>query len=139
MFSTKQYAWSSCKIFLFGRIVTGIRGFEYGVKKDKEPLHGAGDEPLAIQSGNKTYNGNLILLQSEFDAMTKAAKALGYADVTDVPGFNVQFSYGNPGAAPTTDTAIGAEFDEAVKGMKQGDKYMEITLPIQFLRLNNQV
>ncbi len=138
-FSTKQYAWSSVKVFLFGRLLTGLRGVEYSVKKEKEPVHGAGDEPLAIQSGNKTYEGNLIILQSELEAMIKAAKLAGYSDITDIPGFDVQVSYGNIGEAPTTDSLIGVEFTEETKTLKQGDNLMVVTLPIVFLRKKSQV
>lgn len=124
---------------MLGRLITGIRGVEYSVKKEKEPVHGAGDEPLSIQSGNKTYEGNIVLLQSELEAMIKAAKAAGYADLTDIPGFDIQVSYGNLGEAPTTDSLIGVEFTEESKGFKQGDKFMEATMPIVFLRKVSQV
>jgi hypothetical protein len=139
MFSTKQYAWSNVKVFLFGRIVTGIRAVEYTVKKEKEAIHGAGDEPLSIQTGNKTYEGNIILLQSELEAISASAKAQGYADVTDIPGFELMISYGNPGEVPITDSLIGCEFTEEPKGMKQGDKMSEHTLPFIFLRKLGQV
>lgn len=138
-FSTKQYAWNAVKVFLFGRLVTGLRGVEYTVKKDKEAVYGAGEEPLAIQTGNKEYSGNITLLQSELEAITKAAKTAGYADLTDIPGFDVQVSYANVGERPTTDTLVGCEFTEEAKGMKQGDKFMEVSLPIVFLRKVAQV
>ncbi|MBN1183860.1 MAG: hypothetical protein JXB49_16325 [Bacteroidales bacterium] len=139
IFSTKQYSWSSVKVFLFGRLVTGLRGVKYSVKKEKEPVHGAGDEPLAIQSGNKTYEGNITLLQSELEAITKAAKTAGYADLTDIPGFDIQVTYANIGDRPTTDSLIGCEFTEETKSLKQGDKFMEISLPVIFLRKVPQV
>jgi hypothetical protein len=138
MFSTKQYSWSSVKLFLFGRLVTGLRGVDYTVKKEKEAVHGAGDEPLAIQSGNKTYEGNIVLLQSELEAIISAAKKLGFKDLTELPGFNVPVTYANVGQIPTTDLLIGCEFTEMPKGMKQGDKFSEHTLPIIFLRIEPQ-
>lgn len=133
-FNSKQYAWSSVKLFMFGRFITGLRGIEYGVKKEKEPVYGAGDEPLSLQPGNKSYEGSLTLLQSELEAISAAAKKLGFADVTDLPGFTITVSYGNAGQAISTDTLKGVEFTEEKKGMKQGDKFMEIDLPIAFLR-----
>jgi hypothetical protein len=138
-FSTKQYNWSAVKVFLFGRLITGLRGVEYSVKKEKEPVHGAGEEPLSIQSGNKTYEGNIVLLQSELEAIIKSAKTAGYVDITDIPGFDIQVSYVNIGEAPTTDSLIGCEFTEENKALKQGDKFMECTLPIIFLRKVPQV
>jgi hypothetical protein len=138
MFSTKQYSWSSVKLFLFGRLVTGLRAVEYSVKKEKEPIYGAGEEPLSIQSGSKSYEGNITLLQSELEAIIAAAKKLGYADITDIPGFNIQITYANPGDIPVTDSLIGVEFTEEKKSLKQGDKFMEIELPIVFLRKVSQ-
>ncbi len=138
MFSTKQFAWKSIKVFLFGRLVTELRGVEYTVKHEKEAVHGAGDEPLAIQPGNKTYEGNLTILQSGLEAMIKSLKALGFSDITELPGFEIHISYANPGEIPITDTLIGCEFTEEQKGMKQGDKFSEHTLPFIFLRKVSQ-
>ncbi len=139
VFSTKQYAWSSIKVFLFGRLVTELRGVDYNTKKEKEPVYGQGEDPLSIQPGNKSHEGNLMILQSGLEAMISAAKAQGYADITDIPGFNIQVSYANAGEVPTTDTLIGCEFTEEPKGMKQGDKFSEHTLPFIFLRKLSQV
>ena len=119
---------------MFGRFITGLRGLEYKVSKEKEAIHGAGDEPLSIQSGNKTYEGSIDLLQSELEAISLAAKAQGYADITDIPGFTITVSYGNVGQAVITDVLKGVEFTEETKGLKQGDKFMEVSLPIIFLR-----
>lgn len=137
-FNSKQYAWNSVKVFMFGRVITGLRGVQYTVKKDKEAVHGAGDEPMSIQPGNKTYEGSVDVLQSELEAMIAAAKKAGYADITDVPGFNIVVSYANVGQVPTSDTLTGCEFTEMPKGMKQGDKFSEHSLPIMFLRLKPQ-
>jgi hypothetical protein len=49
-------------------------------------------------------------------------------------------AYGNPSNGDTliTDVLQGIQFTEETKTWKQGDKFTEITLPIIFLRKNNQ-
>ena len=134
IFSTKQYSWSSVKVFMWGKLITGLRGIEYTTKTEKEYAYGGGNEPQSIQSGNKSYEGNIMVLQSELIAMQNAAIAAGYSDITDVPGFDIQVSYANKGEVPRTDSLIAVEFTEEPDGMKQGDKFSEHTLPIMFLR-----
>ncbi|NJM14013.1 MAG: hypothetical protein HC896_00270 [Bacteroidales bacterium] len=134
-FNSKQYSWSSVKVFMFGRLVTGIRGVSYTAKQEKEVVHGAGNEPLSIQPGNKTYEGSITLLQSEKEAIMAEARRLGYADPTDMPGFEIAVSYFDIPGLPTNDVLLGCEFTEWGSAMKQGDKFMETELPFIFIRL----
>lgn len=49
--------------------------------------------------------------------------------------FNVLVSYGNPlkGDVIKTDVLVGVEITEIPKGLKQGDKFMEVALPVIML------
>jgi len=127
-FNSKQFAWANIRIVLFGRVVLGIRSVKYSVKQEKEAVYGMGDKPHSIQSGNKTFEGEIGLLQSELEAIQRAA-GTGF-DVTDIPPFDIQISYvDNSSGVIISDTIKFAEFTENEKGMSQGDKFMEITLP----------
>ena len=127
-FNSKQYSWANVKVNLFGRVVIGVRGVKYKISQEKEPVYGAGDKPLGIQAGNKSYEGELVLLQSELEAIQRAA-GVGN-DITDIPAFDIQISYFDKRTGSLVNDAIKfAEFTEAEKGMSQGDKYMEVTLP----------
>ena len=95
-----------------------------------EALYGKGNKPHAIQRGNKSYSGNIRLLQSELEALERAAGG----DALDV-SFNIVVAYGNPskGDAISTDLLKSCEITEIPKGMNQNDKFMEIELPIVML------
>ena len=131
-FNTKQYAWSDVRVVLLGRELTGIQGISYGVDRDKEAVYGRGSDPLSIQSGNKSYEGKITLLQSELEALEAAVQAVNPAyDLTDV-AFDIVVSYGN-GATSTTDIVLSAEISKYEKGLEQEDKFMKVDLDFMAL------
>jgi len=131
-FNTKEYAWSNVEIAMLGRVLIRVRGVKYAAKKDKSYLHARGENPHAIQSGNKTYEGELMLLQSELEAIQRQLKDT--EDITDLAPFNVTVVY-KPKSAGALVTHIlkNVEFTEDNREIKQGDPFQELTLPIMFL------
>lgn len=126
-FSTKQYAWSDVRVVLLGRELTGIQGVSYKVAQEKEPVYGRGNDPLSIQSGNKSYEGTLTLLQSELEALQAAIKKVNPSyDLTSV-AFDLVVSYGE-GATSTTDIIRSCEISESEKSIEQSDKFMKVEL-----------
>lgn len=137
-FNSKEYSYSNVSVNILGRTVRGLLGVKYAIKADKSYLHGRGANPLSIQSGNKTYEGEIILTQSEVEAMVLATKAADPTnDLTDV-AFDIVVSYGE-GTRVTTDVILGAEISEYEKGMKQGDKHMEVSLKFMAIGINQGV
>lgn len=136
MFNSKEYEWADVALLMGGRDVTGIRGIKYSEKIEREAVYAKGRYPHSIQSGNVAYEGEVTLLQSEYEALVKAGKG----SVLNL-SLNAVVSYGNPlnGDAMTTDMVENLRFTEAAKEFKQGDKNMEITLPFIALRVKNQV
>ncbi len=130
MVNTREYEWSDVTVVLAGRLVTGLRGVEYSAKQEKELLHAKGNKPHSIQRGNKTYDGKITLLQSEYEALKKASGG----DILDA-SMDIVAAYGNPNAGDTitTDLLIGVEFTEDNTEWKQGDKFQEKTLPFIYL------
>lgn len=130
-FNSKQYEWADVTVRIGGRDVTGIRGVKYAPKQEKEPLHAKGSEPYSIQRGNKTYEGEITLTQSELESLAQA----GNGDILSL-SCNLLVSYGDPakGAAMISDELLGCEFTEEPREFKQGDKFMEVSLPFIFLR-----
>ena len=136
VFNSREYEWSSLKLFMLGRFVSGLRNVSYASKQEKEYVYGTGNEPRAIQRGNRSYEGEIMLLQSELEALIAAAPGKDALDLQ----FDIVVSY-TPRIGDLqviTDTLKVCEFTEVPKGMEQNDKAMEITLPIIFLRLNHQ-
>lgn len=131
-FSTKECAWHQTSMKVMGRTIIGIRGFELNKNVEKEYLYGAGDEPIDIQSGNKSYPGNLKLLKYEVDAMNDAAVTAGYEDITQVPHEAVVITCiykKNPTDTARSITASGVSFTEIRNAMEQNGKMTEITIP----------
>ncbi|MCX8018934.1 MAG: hypothetical protein N2747_00400 [Chitinophagaceae bacterium] len=131
-FNSRQYEWADLRLSLGGREITAIRAVKYTEKVEREVVYGKGNKPLSIQSGNYSYEGEITLLQSEYESLQKSAGPKGLLSLQ----LDVVVSYGNPanGDAMTTDRIEGLMFTEAGKELKQGDKFMEITLP--FIALN---
>lgn len=129
-FNTREYEWADVSVVVAGRMVTGIRGVSYTSSQEKEALYGKGNKPHAIQRGNKAYSGSIKLLQSELEALERAAGG----DALDA-SFNIVVAYGNPskGDVITTDLMKGCEITEIPKGLSQNDKFMEVELPIVML------
>ena len=117
-------------VVLAGRLVTGLRGVKYSAKQEKELLHAKGNKPHSIQRGNKTYDGEVTLLQSEYEALKQASGG----DILDA-SIDIVAAYGNPSAGDviTTDMLVGVEFTEDNTEWKQGDKFQEKTLPFIFI------
>ena len=130
MVNTREYEWSDVTVVLAGRLVTGLRGVKYSAKQEKELLHAKGNKPHSIQRGNKTYDGEITLLQSEYEALKKASGG----DILDA-SMDIVAAYGNPSAGDviTTDVLVGVEFTEDNTEWKQGDKFQEKTLPFLFI------
>lgn len=135
-FNSREYEWADLTLILGGRDVTGIRAVKYSEKIEREALYAKGRRAHSIQSGNIAVEGEIALLQSEYEALVAA----GNGSVLSL-SVDALVSYGNPstGSAMTTDRIIAIHFNEAAKDIKQGDKFQEITLPFIALDLQNQV
>lgn len=135
-FNSREYEWADITLVLGGRDLTRIRAVKYTEKTEKEALYAKGRNPVAIQTGNASYEGEIGLLQSEVAALEDAGNG-------SLMGLSLDavVSYGNPstGNAMRTDRISGIQFTEAAKEMKQGDKFMEITLPFIALGIKNNV
>lgn len=137
VFNSKEYDWTRINVVVLGRTLPGLRGIDYKAKMAKEALHGAGVNPKAIQSGKREYEGTLTILQSELEALNRAAKEAGYTDCLDLE-FDIVVTYAASGVV-STDIVRGASITEYPKGMKEGDLYSEHALPFIALRIDTNV
>lgn len=136
MFNSREYEWADLTFLLGGKDLTGFRGIKYSIKQEKEVVYGKGNMPIAIQKGNKSIEGEIVVLQSELETLRLQDK--------DNSILNLQLDavvcYGNPlnGDVLVTDVIQGIQFTEEPKELKQGDKFMEITLPFIALRVTKK-
>lgn len=135
MFESRQYEFADLTLALGGRVITGFRGIKYSSKQEKELVYGKGNQPQSIQKGNISHEGEITLLQSELETLRLAGRG-------SVLGLRLDavVIYGDPanGDVLVTDKIRGIEFTEDPKELKQGDKFMEVTLPFICLRIENQ-
>lgn len=132
IFNSKEYSWSNVEISMLGRVLTRARGVMYNTEKEKEHLYGRGENPIAIQSGNKAYTGELRVLQSELERLE--LELARDEDITDLGAINIIVAYvPKNGGAVITHTLKGCEFTAAPREMNQNDKFQEIALPFLFL------
>lgn len=134
MFNSREYEWSDINVVMAGRNVTGFRAVSYTSKQEKEALYAKGNKPHSIQRGNKSYEGSISLVQSEYEALMQAAGG----DILDA-SIDLVVSYGNPTKGDTivTDLLQGVEFTDDKTEWKQGDKFQEKELPFIFLDKKN--
>lgn len=130
MVNTREYEWADISLVVAGRDITGFRAVKYSEKQEKEAVHAKGNRPHCIQSGNITYEGELTLLQSEYETLRLA---MGGSILSG--SLTMVVAYGNPskGDVMVTDALSGCEFTEDATEWKQGDKFQEKSLPFIFL------
>lgn len=132
MINNREYEYSDITLYLGGRDVVGMRGINYTKKQEKEVLYGKGNTGISIQKGNIECSGELQMLQSEYETL----RELGGGSVLSL-SLDAVVCYGNPskGDVMTTDKIIGLQFTEESKEIKQGDKFMEVSLPFVALSI----
>jgi len=134
-FDSKDCEWADMTVMVAGATLTKIRGVKYKASKEKHLLHAAGDEPISIQGGNRSYEGHIKVLKGALDDMNRAAIAAGGDDILDLQ-FDIVVTYKAKGTrALQTDTLINVEVKDFEKGWEQGAKSMDVTLPIVFMKL----
>lgn len=135
-FNSKEYGWIDITISAGGRVFYGARSVKYGEKIEREYLYAKGDKPYAIQDKNISYEGELGVLQSELEALIRDS---GAKSILGVTLDTVTVSYAPSDGEVVTDQLRHVKFTESMKELKQGDGFMEVTLPIMFLELKHQI
>lgn len=135
MFNSEEFEWSDVTILVAGIVLMNATSVKYTWKRDKSFRYGKGEEPRSIQKGNKSYEGELVVSQQDYKKLGNALGDLSKAK------FGIVVSYGDPSKLipRTTDALDGCEITEAGKEIKSGDGSMNISLPIMFLRLREDI
>jgi hypothetical protein len=129
---SSECSWFQTELSVFGRVVKGLRGWEFKKTTEKEPLYGAGQHAIDIQEGNIKCDGHFKLLGFEVDALNTAANVAGYDDITAVPheAIVAVLKFKKSKLDPKTMvTIVGISFSETGGSMDQGAKMREVTLP----------
>ena len=134
-FDTKDFEWKDITVTIGGAKVNKLRNIKFKTAQEKDYLHGAGDDPLSIQSGNRTYPGTIEITAIALRDLNAAAIAAGGRDALDLK-FDVVVSYRAAVNRPLLlRTLIGVELEEFEEGMAQGEKFSTISLPFKALKV----
>lgn len=127
-FNSREYEWADITVQFGGVDLTGIRAVKYKKKTELEEAYAKGRDPHSIQQGNNSYEGEIEIMQSDFNALQDSAGG----DITTV-NVDILVSYGNPsnGDIMRTDRITGVRISENENAAKQGDKMMPVTLPFK--------
>lgn len=134
-FDTEQYGYSDLTVQIGSRVLAGLRGVRYKESQEMEYIYGSGNKPVAIGEGNIAYEGEVKMLQNELEILIEQAPGGRLQRLKDV---QITITY-NRDEVLVTDILTGVRFTEVEKGMEQGAKSMEVTLPIMFLGLKLNV
>ena len=135
-FNSREYEFADLTVVLGGRDLTGIRGIKYTEKIEREALYAKGRNPHSIQSGNRSIEGEITLLQSEYEALVSAGSGSVLSLSLDC---NVTYGDISTGDVMITDRIEGLRFTEAGKEFKQGDKNMDVVIPFIAINVVNNV
>ncbi len=123
-----QHAWASISVNILGRTLTGITSISYGVKRGKENIYGAGDEPIGRGYGNNEYDNPAIEVY-QFEAVGMQQASLG--DITNIPPFEIIVSYKATLNSPTVvDVIQNCEFTNNNRDIGQGATSAKVKLEL---------
>lgn len=133
-FDSREHSFANLQLVINGKIITRFKGLKFTVKKEKELLHGGGEDPIEIVSGTKSYEGEITLLGSQLEKFQQELRP--DQDLTDAPPFEVVASLSpkRPGQQMVNFTLHQCEWLEDPREFKQGDKFQEYSIPILFLK-----
>lgn len=134
----REYAYGDLDVYLFGQRVAGLRGIDYKSSRNKDYARGAGRQPRGIQHGEDSYEGTLTILQSEYEALNRTARAKGYKSLLDVD-FDIVAVYATENGVISVDKISCVSVKELPKGMKMGDLHSEHALPFIALDIEEGV
>lgn len=123
-----QHAWSSIKINVLGRTVTGVVSIEYGSNRVTEDHYGAGDEPVVRGKGQQQYKKVMLeLFQFEVVALQQASGG----DITNIPAFDIPVLYeAVAGSGQVVDVIQNCAFLNNERGLKTGDTKSMVKLEL---------
>jgi hypothetical protein len=128
---TKEYSYQDCQFVLLGRPTAGVLGIKYKGKGDRKYIWATGRKPITYVDGQEEYEGEVTLLQSEFEAIVRSLLPGG--TITTLPPFDIVVMYVPNTANPVIvkDIIKGVLLTDWEKAGKSGDTNMEITLPFK--------
>jgi hypothetical protein len=133
---SNEYSSDSVSVLVNGIVITRALGVMWKAKIESEAFYGMGREPLGIADGNKSYEGNVKMHQSQLDKLLQAS---GNKDLDKLRDVDIEVAYQDPlSGRLSTRTLIGCRINEVSEEYKSGDKFAEIELPFVFTKVKTK-
>lgn len=129
MFNTDEFGWKDLSVAVNGRTMAALLGVKWSQKVERSLIWGKGNDPIGIQDGNVSYEGELKMHQSE---LTKLLNSTGNRGAKGLKGMTFNLAYQNDSKIETR-TLVSCAISEIGEEYKQGDPFAEIALPFIFL------
>lgn len=133
-FDSNEWHWKDLTVYANGVRISKIKRAIHKTARELEALHGEGDDAFDVNPGNKEQTGELDLYASQIDRMNRAAQAMGYDDLTDVPWtfvYHYKATVADPQRLITVPNARIGEFET---GGANNEKAFVKTLPYTSLK-----
>ena len=126
---TREYSGKDVQVSALGRPIA-VTEIKYKASQEKKNKHVLGRKvPYAKIVGRKEYEGEMVLPQSELEALQRSLPA--GKDPLDIAPFDVVVIYiDEVSNVIVTDILKDCVFTELEKGMKQDDDSMDVSMPL---------
>lgn len=121
------YAWVDITVNILGVPVAGISAISYSDEQEIEDNYGAGRFPVSRGYGEIKTEASVTLHAEEVRAIQEAAPL---KRLQDIPPFDVVVSYLPKSGIVTTDILKNCQFKKNARDVKQGDKKIEVEIPL---------
>jgi len=132
-----QHQFDDLDVFVDGVRIEGLRGFVYKSTQDKEVIFGRRNKGVAMKRGAKSYEGEIVILESDFDILTKIAQKKGAdKDILDFRDITIVGTHvPDDEQLPKIISVKHAEFTDWEISKSNDDGISEVTLPYKALDL----
>lgn len=113
------HSWGSVQVILSGVPLIGINKINYDSNQTKEPIYGAGQNPVGKGYGKIERKCTIGLIREEVEALREASPT---DSLIDLPPFNIIVKYlPVNGQKMVTHRILGAEFKSDSAELNEGD------------------
>lgn len=128
-----KYNFASVQISIGGKVLGTARRYETSEKTDSEDYHVLGaSDPAAILQGNTMYNGSITLSLEEASTFVRSLPT-GVSPTKAV--LNIVAVFVADGQPTYTEKVTDVRFTEWNLSVEQGQKFIDITVPFKFRKI----
>lgn len=124
-FNSAEYSFADITVLVGGVDITGLLGIKVTEKADKAARFAKGRKPKGIQTGNISYEGELMVTDDQYKALVASSPGKSLLRLSA----DVIINFGNTPDPMVTSRVVGVQITESGEDWKQGDKFADHALP----------